>query len=73
MPWTADRYPPSMKRLAPPVRGKAVEIANALLEEGCDEGRAIRMAIARAKLWARNRNMPTRAYGFLRRDPEPEE
>jgi uncharacterized protein YdaT len=28
---------------------KAIEIANALLEEGYDEGRAIRITIAKAK------------------------
>lgn len=33
------------------VRGKAIEIANALLAEGCDEGRAIRIAISHAKRW----------------------
>jgi len=42
-----------MKHLPPVVREKAVEIANALLEEeGMEEGRAIRIAIARAKAWA---------------------
>jgi uncharacterized protein YdaT len=34
------------------VRDKAIEIANALLTEGYDEGRAIRIAIAQAKQWA---------------------
>jgi len=42
-----------MTHLAPVVRSKAIEIANALLEEGHDEGFAIRVAIARAKEWAR--------------------
>jgi len=73
MPWTAERYPPSMRRLAPPVREKAIEIANALLAEGCDEGKAIRVAIARAKLWAWNRGMPARAGGSPRRDPPRQE
>lgn len=53
MPWNNDRYPASMKNLAPSVRLKAIEIANALLDEGYDEGRCIRIAIARARLWAR--------------------
>jgi uncharacterized protein YdaT len=52
MPWTADRFPPSMRRLPAIVRPKAIEIANALLEEGMDEGMAIRIAIAKAKEWA---------------------
>lgn len=52
MPWTEGRYPVSMRRLPPRVRHKAIEIANALLDEGMDEGRAIRIAIAKAKEWA---------------------
>jgi uncharacterized protein YdaT len=51
MPWTLDRYPPAMRRLPPRVRAKAIEIANALLDEGYDEGRAIRIGIAQARLW----------------------
>jgi uncharacterized protein YdaT len=54
MPWTLERYPKSMQHLPAQVRAKAVEIANALLEEGMDEGRAIRIAIAKAKEWARH-------------------
>lgn len=52
MPWNSDYFPASMKHLPPPVREKAIEIANALLEEGIDEGKAIRIAIAKAKQWA---------------------
>jgi uncharacterized protein YdaT len=51
MPWSSDHFPPSMLHLVPAVRGKAVEIANALLTQGYDEGRAIRIAIAQAKRW----------------------
>lgn len=57
MPWTAQRYPSSMKNLPPMVREKAIEIANALLEEGHPEGRAIRIAIARAREWAERRGL----------------
>jgi len=49
MPWSAERYPVSMKNLPPRVRHKAIEIANALLKEGYDEGRCIRIAIWRAR------------------------
>lgn len=52
MPWSLERYPASMKHLSEPVLEKAIEIANALLEEGMDEGKAIRVAIAKAKEWA---------------------
>ena len=52
MPWNDERYPASMRGLDVRVRRKAIEIANALLEEGYDEGKAIRIAIAKAKEWA---------------------
>jgi len=53
MPWTLERYPPAMRRLPLAVRAKAIEIANALLADGHEEGQAIRIAIAAAKKWAR--------------------
>jgi uncharacterized protein YdaT len=52
-----DRYPPSMRRLPPEVRQKAIEIANALLDDGYEEGRAIRIGIAAARRWAAHRNV----------------
>lgn len=55
MPWTPEYYPNSMRNLPPAVRRKAIEIANALLAEGMDEGKAIRIAIAKAKEWVRHR------------------
>lgn len=51
MPWTNNDYPPSMKNLPVRARRKAVEIANALLEDGYEEGRAIAIATAKAKEW----------------------
>lgn len=51
MPWSDSHYPVSMKHLAPATREKAIEIANALLAEGMEEGKAIRIAIAKAKQW----------------------
>ncbi|HTF33408.1 MAG TPA: hypothetical protein VK714_06855 [Myxococcota bacterium] len=57
MPWNVLRYPPAMEMLPERVREKAIEIANALLEEGMDEGRAIRIAIAKAKQWAARRRL----------------
>jgi len=52
MPWNEERSPASMRGLEERARRKAIEIANALLEEGYDEGKAIRIAIAKAKEWA---------------------
>jgi uncharacterized protein YdaT len=54
MPWTWQRYPDAMKNLPVRARHKAVEIANALIEDGYDEGRAISIAIAQAKEWVEN-------------------
>ncbi|MGZ5846846.1 MAG: hypothetical protein ACXWJJ_05180 [Ramlibacter sp.] len=45
MPWTPERHPPAMEHLPPWVRDQAVEIANALLAEDGDEGRAIRIGL----------------------------
>ena len=52
MPWSDNHFPRSMAHLPPLVREKAIEIANALLTQGYDEGRSIRIAIAQAKRWA---------------------
>lgn len=63
MPWTTDYFPVSMRHLPQQVRAKAIEIANALLDEGMDEGKAIRIAIAKAKEWAMHHGLPTRSEG----------
>ncbi|CAG9165994.1 hypothetical protein LMG23992_00661 [Cupriavidus laharis] len=52
MPWNSGYFPASMKNLAPMVREKAIEIANALLAQGYGEGMAIRIAVAQAHRWA---------------------
>ena len=49
MPWYNGDYPPSYKNLPKKVREKAVEIANAILEESGDEGLAIATGVKRAK------------------------
>ncbi|HLN54582.1 MAG TPA: DUF2188 domain-containing protein [Bacteroidales bacterium] len=59
MPWTKSDYPDSMKNLPAEVRNKAIDIANALLEEDMNEGIAIATAISRAKDWAANRGKKT--------------
>lgn len=51
MPWRKGDYPPSLKNFDTRVRDKAVEIANALLRDGYDEGRAIAIATSQAKEW----------------------
>lgn len=41
-----------MRGLPRTTRLKAIEIANALLAQGYDDGKAIRIGIAKAKQWA---------------------
>ena len=54
MPWTKRDYPTSMQNLPTATRNKAIEIANALLRDGYEEGRAIAIAQDQAREWARN-------------------
>jgi uncharacterized protein YdaT len=49
MPWYNGDYPPSYKNQSVPLREKAVEIANALLGDGMDEGVAIATGLKRAR------------------------
>ncbi|WP_010174542.1 DUF2188 domain-containing protein [Bacillus coahuilensis] len=49
MPWNQSDYPASMKNLAEHTRKKAIEIGNALLNEGYEESRAIPIAISQAE------------------------
>ncbi|CAM3743910.1 hypothetical protein [Mesobacillus zeae] len=55
MPWTKNDYPPAMKNLDDATREKAIEIANALLEdEHYQEGKSIAIAIDKAKEYTKN-------------------
>ncbi|MFC0523591.1 DUF2188 domain-containing protein [Pontibacillus salicampi] len=54
MPWDTENYPSSLKNLDLPVRKKTIEIANAMLDEGYEEGRAIPIATEQAKEWFDN-------------------
>ncbi|WP_433745091.1 DUF2188 domain-containing protein [Paenibacillus amylolyticus] len=58
MPWNKQDYPVSMKNLEPRVRHKAIEIANALLDDGYEEGRSIAIATAKAEEWDENHPTP---------------
>nr|WP_295932966.1 DUF2188 domain-containing protein [uncultured Dyadobacter sp.] len=49
MPWYNGDFPPSYKNQPKKIREKAVEIANALLEEGAEEGIAIATGLKRAR------------------------
>ena len=52
MPWSEEHYPPAMSHLPWEVRHKAIEIANALLRQSMEEGKAIRIAVGCAHHWA---------------------
>ncbi|MGJ9459494.1 DUF2188 domain-containing protein [Oceanobacillus sp. CF4.6] len=54
MPWTLNDYPTSMKNLNEVKKKKAIDIANAMVDEGYEEGRAIPIAIEQAKEWHEN-------------------
>ncbi|RDC55978.1 hypothetical protein DU508_14075 [Pedobacter chinensis] len=54
MPWYNGDYPPSYKNQPIPLREKAVEIANALLQEGVEEGIAIATGLKRARTYFEN-------------------
>lgn len=45
-------YPDALKNFSKTKRKKAIEIINALLEDGYDEARAIPIAISQIKKWA---------------------
>lgn len=51
MPWNMRNYPPSWKTLTSDVRRKAIDIANAMVAEGYEEGDAIPIATAQAEKW----------------------
>lgn len=55
MPWYNGDFPPSYKNQPLKLREKAVEIANALLEEGAEEGIAIVTGLKRAREYFRNK------------------
>jgi uncharacterized protein YdaT len=58
VPWTKDDYPDSLKNFTEPVREKAIEIANSLLEkQGYSESKAIAIATTQAKQWAARRDI----------------
>ncbi len=54
MPWSMKDYPQSLKNLKEPVKKKAIEIANAMVDEGYEEGRAIPIATSQAKEWKKS-------------------
>lgn len=54
MPWDTNDYPSSLKNLDTAIRKKAIDIANAMIDEGYKEGQAIPIATEQAKEWYEN-------------------
>lgn len=52
MSWNYQEYPPSMRDLNERVRNRAIDIANALLEDGYTSTLAVAIAVAQAQKWA---------------------
>lgn len=52
MAWDDTSYPASMGELPPDLRARAIELANALLDDGFDEERAVRLAVEVVKALA---------------------
>ncbi|KXJ39085.1 DUF2188 domain-containing protein [Bacillus spizizenii] len=71
MPWSMKDYPASLKNLEKPVQKKAIEIANAMIDEGYEDGRAIPIATSKAKEWAENAPKDE-IDDFLKHDDETE-
>jgi uncharacterized protein YdaT len=55
VPWYHGDYPPSYKNQPVKLREKAVEIANALLAEGAEEGVAIATGLKQAREYFKNK------------------
>lgn len=77
MVWTLEDYPSSMKNLPDVTRKKAIDIANAMVDDGYKEGDAIPIAIDQAKEWRENSSEEEvehyRKYGKVTtRSPESE-
>lgn len=70
MPWSKHDYPDSMKNLPEDIRNKAIEIANALLEDNKEEGRAISIGIAQARKYIEGDNFDRPEYHVNADDEE---
>lgn len=51
MPWNMQDYPDSLKNFDELLRKKIIDIANALVQSGYDEGSAIPIATSQGKEW----------------------
>jgi hypothetical protein len=71
VPWSSEHVRASMIRLSPIVRETVIEIAGARIADGMEDGKAIRIAIARARPWSVRRRVPLRQRSDEHRSPGP--
>src|SRR5690625_3978335 len=69
MPWNMDDYPSSLKNFNKATKKKAIDIANALVDEGYNENRAIPIATEQAKKWYDNVSKNERENYVQNEDP----
>ena len=69
MSWDLNDYPDSMKNMHFLVRKKAIDIANALEEEGYEDDRAIPIAQSQAQEWYDNASVTEKKE--FEKEPEP--
>nr|WP_294924349.1 hypothetical protein [uncultured Flavobacterium sp.] len=69
MPWYNGDYPPSYKNQPRELREKAVEIANALLQDGAEEGIAIATGLKQARELLKNHKEQNVKTGKDRKQP----
>lgn len=58
MPWTKKTFRKHNKKLSPAQSGQAAKVANAILEDTGDEGKAIRIANWQAKKRGKGKSKP---------------
>lgn len=68
MPWTKNEYPDTFKNVSTDVRNKAIEISNALVREGYEEGRAISIGLSQARETIEGKSEDRRHYEVKARD-----
>ena len=69
MPWNMNDYPNSLNNLNKATKKKAIDIANALINEGYSDGRAIPIATEQAKKWYDNASEKQREDYMQNEDP----
>ncbi len=68
MTWTMKKYPEAFSSFTKETRKKAVDIANAIVEDGKDAGMAIATAAKQAKQWAEENINPVEVFHLVPSD-----